>query len=138
MVYYIKIYNSNNCKVTCLMTCLLLYWPKIHRIFVNFSFFWHWVSLFLFSSINIINATYDKKQSYCLLSRPRLTSVRWRCLIVTSHDNPYSAAKVIGWFFLGVNPWKEPGKFEFWKIINNTDLKSNWCLICSLYNFKVR
>ena len=38
MVYYIKIYKSNNCKVTCLMT------------------------LFLFSSVNIINATYDKKR----------------------------------------------------------------------------
>ena len=52
--------NNNNCKVTCLMACLLLYRPKIHRIFVNFSFFWHWVSLFLFSSIEIFNATYDK------------------------------------------------------------------------------
>ena len=54
--------DNQNCKVTGLMTCLLLYWPKIHRIFVNFSFFWHWVSLFLFSSIKIINGTYDKKR----------------------------------------------------------------------------
>ena len=44
------------------MTCLLLYWPKIHNIFVNFSFFLHWVSFFLFSSIKIINVIYDKKR----------------------------------------------------------------------------
>ena len=60
--YNYKINVINNCKETCLMTCLLLYSPKIHRIFVNFSFFWHWVSLFLFPSIKIINATYDKKR----------------------------------------------------------------------------
>ena len=34
----------------------------IKLISVNFSFFWHWVSLFLFSSIKIINAPYDKKR----------------------------------------------------------------------------
>ena len=32
------------------------------QIFVNFSFFWHWGSFFLFSSIKIINVIYDKKR----------------------------------------------------------------------------
>ena len=49
-------------NVTCLRTCLLLYWPKIHRIFVLFMLFWHWVSLFLFDHINIINVGYKKPQ----------------------------------------------------------------------------
>ena len=54
-------YNiKNNSKVTCLITCPLLYWPKIHRIFVNFSFLWHRVSFFLFSSIKIVNFIYEK------------------------------------------------------------------------------
>ena len=35
---------------------------KIHRIFVNFSFLWHRVSFFLFSTIKIINAIYEKTQ----------------------------------------------------------------------------
>ena len=30
--------NNINSKMICLITCLLLYWPKIDRIFVNFSF----------------------------------------------------------------------------------------------------
>ena len=51
-----------NCKVTCLMTCPPLCRPKIHRTLANLSLFWHWVSLFLLSSIKIINATYDKKR----------------------------------------------------------------------------
>ena len=41
------------------MSAIIL--TQIHRIFVNFSFFWHWVSLFLFSSIKIINATRVEK-----------------------------------------------------------------------------
>ena len=31
-------------------------------IFINFSFFWHWASFFLFSSIKIINSIYNKKR----------------------------------------------------------------------------
>ena len=58
--YFCK-YLDLICKVTCLITCLLLYWLKIHRIFVNFSFFWHWVSFFLFSTIKISNVIYNKK-----------------------------------------------------------------------------
>ena len=93
MVYYMKIYNSNNCKVTCLMTCLLLYWPKIHRIFVSFSFFWQWVSLFLVSSINIINATYDKKGKK--REKPRQKSVYCQSLQSARYRS-------------GCNPWVMP------------------------------
>ena len=31
-------------------------------IVINFSFFWHWVSFFLFSCIKVINFIYDKKR----------------------------------------------------------------------------
>ena len=51
-----------NFKVTCLITCLLLYWPKIHKIFVHFSLFWHGVRFFLFPSIKIITIRYKKTQ----------------------------------------------------------------------------
>ena len=43
--------NFTTSQITCLITCLLLYWPKIHRIFINFSLFWHRFRFFLFSSI---------------------------------------------------------------------------------------
>ena len=33
------------------------------EIFVNFSFFWHWVSFFLFPSIKMINVIYNKKRN---------------------------------------------------------------------------
>ena len=51
-----------NLKVTCLTTCLLLYWPKIHGIFLHFSLFWHRVSFFLFSSIKNITIRYKNMQ----------------------------------------------------------------------------
>ena len=51
-----------NFKLTSLITCLLLYWPKIHRIFVHFSLFWHWVRFFLFSSIKIITIRHKNTQ----------------------------------------------------------------------------
>ena len=51
-----------NYNVTYLRTCLLLYWSKIHRIFIHFLLFCHRVSFFLFYPIKIINVGYKKPQ----------------------------------------------------------------------------
>ena len=90
-----------NFKLTCLIKCLLLYWPKIHRIFVHFLLFWHKVSFFYFLrlKLSLLDVKIRKKRK-----KGKRFGHMWGPSSVATHtERNYGIGMLKLWYILLIN-----------------------------------